>query len=293
MKFAIGAFILRPCALTLAGIIMFTPSFPPADAAARAELVEWIRQAPLVYGPWQNFKRLYKEAETACIEGARETEVLAALLAPPRCTTARTSQRRRRFAGPIFRDANSARLWLRLGRGQNAANLRLERALATATGFELVTRSKRGLQRRNLCSWRAFVAQVLSKAVAFRCERARQSAFHRLLYDGKLSEFAGGQPDFGLGHRRRAARFGSARRGFGRNRRLRFRVATQQPDLSQFAAGRARPGLRHVLRLQPPQLCGASRRFVRPGATENGRALERAKFRWRPNLRRRCVCSER
>ena len=60
---------------------MFTPSFPPADAAARAQLVEWIRQTPLVYGPWQNFKRLYKEAETACIEGARETEVLAALLA--------------------------------------------------------------------------------------------------------------------------------------------------------------------------------------------------------------------
>ena len=60
---------------------MFTPSFPPADAATRTALIEWIRQTPLVYGPWQSFKRLYKEAESACIDGARETEVLAALLA--------------------------------------------------------------------------------------------------------------------------------------------------------------------------------------------------------------------
>ena len=60
---------------------MLTPSFPPSDAATRTELIEWIRQTPLVYGPWQSFKRLYKEAEAAYIDGARETEVLAALLA--------------------------------------------------------------------------------------------------------------------------------------------------------------------------------------------------------------------
>ena len=60
---------------------MPTPQFPPADAAARAELIEWIRQTPLVYGPWQNFKRLYKDAEAAFNSGTREPEVLAALLA--------------------------------------------------------------------------------------------------------------------------------------------------------------------------------------------------------------------
>ena len=57
------------------------PSFPPADAAARADLIAWIRQTPLVYGPWQNFKRLYKEAETAFRDGTREPEILAALMA--------------------------------------------------------------------------------------------------------------------------------------------------------------------------------------------------------------------
>ena len=57
------------------------PSFPPADAATRAATLDWIRAAPLVYGPWQGFKRLYKEAETAYQNGARESEILAALLA--------------------------------------------------------------------------------------------------------------------------------------------------------------------------------------------------------------------
>ncbi len=57
------------------------PSFPPADAATRAALLDWIRQTPLVYGPWQSFKRLYKEAETAYQNGAREPEITAALLA--------------------------------------------------------------------------------------------------------------------------------------------------------------------------------------------------------------------
>ena len=61
--------------------LMPTPQFPPADADARAELIEWIRSAPLVYGPWQTFKRLYKDAETAFANGTREPEVLAALLA--------------------------------------------------------------------------------------------------------------------------------------------------------------------------------------------------------------------
>ena len=60
---------------------MSTPPFPPADANARAELIEWIRETPLVYGPWQHFKCLYKEAETAWNSGTREPEVLAALLA--------------------------------------------------------------------------------------------------------------------------------------------------------------------------------------------------------------------
>ena len=59
---------------------MSTPSFPPTDAATRAELIAWIRETPLVYGPWQTFKRLYKEAEAAYLAGAREPEVLAALL---------------------------------------------------------------------------------------------------------------------------------------------------------------------------------------------------------------------
>ena len=57
------------------------PPFPPADAAARAELCDWIGQTPLVYGPWQGFKRLYKEAESAFVEGTREPEILAALMA--------------------------------------------------------------------------------------------------------------------------------------------------------------------------------------------------------------------
>ena len=60
---------------------MFTPSFPPADADARAALIDWIRQTPLVYGPWQSFKRLYKEAEAAYIDGAPSPEIMAALLA--------------------------------------------------------------------------------------------------------------------------------------------------------------------------------------------------------------------
>ncbi len=57
------------------------PSFPPADAATRAATLDWIRAAPLVYGPWQGFKRLYKEAEAAYRNGAREPEIVAALLA--------------------------------------------------------------------------------------------------------------------------------------------------------------------------------------------------------------------
>ena len=57
------------------------PSFPPADAATRAAMLDWIRQTPLVYGPWQNFKRLYKEAEAAYRSDAREPEIVAALLA--------------------------------------------------------------------------------------------------------------------------------------------------------------------------------------------------------------------
>ena len=60
---------------------MFSPSFPPADAATRAELIHWIRETPMVYGPWRTFKRLYKEAEAAYLNGTREPEVLAALLA--------------------------------------------------------------------------------------------------------------------------------------------------------------------------------------------------------------------
>ena len=56
------------------------PSFPPADAATRAATLDWIRETPLVYGPWQNFKRLYKEAEAAYRNGAREPEIVAALL---------------------------------------------------------------------------------------------------------------------------------------------------------------------------------------------------------------------
>ena len=57
------------------------PLFPPADAPARAALIAWIGQTPLVYGPWQGFKRLYKDAETAYAQGAREPEIMAALLA--------------------------------------------------------------------------------------------------------------------------------------------------------------------------------------------------------------------
>lgn len=57
------------------------PAFPPADDAARAALLDWIAATPLVYGPWQGFKRLYKDAETAFINGTREPEILAALLA--------------------------------------------------------------------------------------------------------------------------------------------------------------------------------------------------------------------
>ena len=60
---------------------MPTPPFPPADAAARAEVIAWIRAVPLVYGPWQGFKRLYKDAELAWTNGTREPAIMAALLA--------------------------------------------------------------------------------------------------------------------------------------------------------------------------------------------------------------------
>ncbi len=66
---------------------MFSPTlpapFPPQNDADRAALLDWIRGVSLVYGPWQAFKRLFKDAESAYSNAgqSRETEIFAALMA--------------------------------------------------------------------------------------------------------------------------------------------------------------------------------------------------------------------
>ncbi len=59
-----------------------SPSFPPASEADRLALLEFARSAPLVYGPWQTFKKLYKDAEAPALSGGKvDIELLAILLA--------------------------------------------------------------------------------------------------------------------------------------------------------------------------------------------------------------------
>ncbi|PQV63680.1 hypothetical protein B1R32_10919 [Abditibacterium utsteinense] len=63
--------------------------FPPQNIAEKNALLAWISGVSLVYGPWKNFKRLYKEVETAFVNGAangaangeRDSEIFAALIA--------------------------------------------------------------------------------------------------------------------------------------------------------------------------------------------------------------------
>ena len=59
-----------------------TFSFPPQSEAERIALCQFARTTPLVYGPWQHFKKLYKDAEAPAFSGGEvDTELLAILLA--------------------------------------------------------------------------------------------------------------------------------------------------------------------------------------------------------------------
>jgi hypothetical protein len=57
------------------------PEFPVSNQSQRDELLAWIRQTPLVTGPWRGFKKLFKDAESAFVQGERDAQILAALLA--------------------------------------------------------------------------------------------------------------------------------------------------------------------------------------------------------------------
>lgn len=77
-------------------------SFPPQNSTDRAALLAWIESASLVYGPWREFKRLFKAAEGEFVADQRETEVLAALIA--RLDTAPLlSERRASGTPPVVR----------------------------------------------------------------------------------------------------------------------------------------------------------------------------------------------
>lgn len=52
-------------------------NFPPRDAAERAALVQFIREAPVAHGPWQQFKKLFKDIEA---QPQADTALLAAML---------------------------------------------------------------------------------------------------------------------------------------------------------------------------------------------------------------------
>src|SRR5688572_2179967 len=49
--------------------------FPPRNETQRAAVLEYAREAPLVYGEWQHLKWLYKETERAS-----EPEILGTLI---------------------------------------------------------------------------------------------------------------------------------------------------------------------------------------------------------------------
>jgi hypothetical protein len=55
-------------------------NFPPQNQIERDQILEWIREIPLVYGPWKAFKRLYKDAENTFLTERKESEIFTALL---------------------------------------------------------------------------------------------------------------------------------------------------------------------------------------------------------------------
>ena len=52
-------------------------NFPPRDAAERAALLQVIRETPVAHGPWQGFKKLFKDIEA---QPQADTALLAAML---------------------------------------------------------------------------------------------------------------------------------------------------------------------------------------------------------------------
>ncbi len=52
-------------------------NFPPRDAAGRAALLQIIRETPVAHGPWQSFKKLFKDIEA---QPQADTQLLAAML---------------------------------------------------------------------------------------------------------------------------------------------------------------------------------------------------------------------
>lgn len=58
-------------------------TFPPQDAESRAALLDFAHTTPLVYGPWKQFKKLFKLAAAPVLEATGEVdiELLSALIA--------------------------------------------------------------------------------------------------------------------------------------------------------------------------------------------------------------------
>lgn len=49
--------------------------FPPQNAEMRAALLDFARTAPLVYGPWKTFKKLFKLAEAPALQDSGEVDI--------------------------------------------------------------------------------------------------------------------------------------------------------------------------------------------------------------------------